>query len=147
MLRKKIGFLRGTFKLLHPGHIKLIQDCSSIVDELFILIDSDSRLIELKKPIIMNEEDRKTMLKAINGVYEVLSFESEDDFFDAIEVLSRDLNVGEVYYFKGGDYAPNQLPEKNSVEKLGAIVCCVGYSEGYSTTNLINKIRNGGKNE
>jgi cytidyltransferase-like protein len=138
-MKTKIGFLRGTFKLLHPGHIKLIQDCSSIVDELYILIDSDSRLEELKKPIIMSQLDRRYMLQNIKGVCDVYIFSSEENFLQIIRTVSINRNR-EIYYFKGGDYSPSQLPEKSAVEKLGATICCVGYSEGYSSTNLTDKI-------
>ena len=77
----KSTFVNGTFDILHPGHIRLLNYAKSLGDRLFVAIDSDSRVSELKgksRPINPAGE-RKEMLLALKSVDEVEIFSSDDE--------------------------------------------------------------------
>jgi hypothetical protein len=50
-------------------------------------------------------------------------------------------HYGNVKYFKGGDYKPEDLPEKKFLDSLGIEVMCLSYHGEYSTTKLIEKVQ------
>ena len=58
----------------------------------------------------------------------------ENDPTAFLEVLRPDIHV------KGGDYLPEQLPEKNIVEKHGGKIVIVPFTAGLSTTSIVKKL-------
>lgn len=74
-------FVNGTFDVLHPGHIRLLSYAKSLGTRLFVAIDSDLRVKQLKgqhRPI--NDQDiRKEMLLALKSVDEVEVFDSDEE--------------------------------------------------------------------
>ena len=65
-------FVNGTFDLLHPGHIALLNHAKSLGDYVVVGIDTDDRVKEKKgstRPIY-NQEDRGLMLIALSAVDE-----------------------------------------------------------------------------
>lgn len=77
----KSVFVNGTFDVLHPGHIRLLSYAKSLGDRLFVAIDSDRRVRELKgnsRPINSSDE-RKEMLLALKSVDEVETFDTDEE--------------------------------------------------------------------
>lgn len=146
--KKVVGILRGTFKLIHRGHVELIEKCSTLVDELYIALDSDQRLIEAGRPIFMSEDDRSQILSRIVGVKNVATFTTEQQFIGIFETFKQHCQNGMIFYFKGGDYKPSEedLPELKLLKKtmkrydVTVVPVSVGLTEGYSTTQLIQNI-------
>ena len=82
-------FVNGTFDLLHPGHISLLNYAKSLGDYLVVGIDTDDRVREKKgstRPIY-NQEDRGLMLIALSAVDEVTYFSSDE----SLEALIKDV--------------------------------------------------------
>ena len=82
-------FVNGTFDLLHPGHISLLNYAKSLGDYLVVGIDTDDRVREKKgstRPIY-NQEDRGLMLIALSAVDEVTYFSSDE----SLEALVKDV--------------------------------------------------------
>ena len=82
-------FVNGTFDLLHPGHIALLEWAKSLGDYLVVGIDTDDRVREKKgstRPIY-NQEDRGLMLIALSAVDEVTYFSSDE----SLEALVKDV--------------------------------------------------------
>ena len=75
----KSVFVNGTFDVLHPGHVRLLSYAKSLGDRLFVAIDSDRRVRELKGNLrpINNSSERKEMLLALKPVDEVETFDSK----------------------------------------------------------------------
>ena len=69
-------FVNGTFDILHPGHIELLNYAKSLGNHLMIGIDSDERVTQLKGPErpINNQRYRAFMLKNLKAVDEVVIF-------------------------------------------------------------------------
>lgn len=93
-------FVNGTFDILHPGHIELLQYARSLGTELLVAIDADSRVRELKgehRPV-NNQFDRKLMLESLRFVDSVWIFFDDEELEEIIKNYSPDIMV------KGSDY-------------------------------------------
>lgn len=75
------GFVNGTFDILHYGHIQLLEYAKSHCDRLFVAIDNDERVRQLKGPSrpINTAWERKQMLLALKAVDEVEIFRGPED--------------------------------------------------------------------
>ena len=82
-------FVNGTFDLLHPGHIALLNYAKSLGNYVIVGIDTDDRVREKKgstRPIY-NQDDRGLMLVALKAVDEVRYFDSDE----SLEALVKDV--------------------------------------------------------
>ncbi len=94
---KKV-IVNGTFDILHPGHLALLNYAKSLGDFLIVAIDTDERVSQLKGPSrpINKQADRKLMLENLKAVDEVVLFNSDAELLRFIEKC--DIMV------KGSDY-------------------------------------------
>lgn len=128
-------FTNGCFDILHAGHIDYLEKSRALGNKLIVGINSDESVRKLKglsRPI-NNQEDRKKMLEALRCVDEVIIFD-EDSPYDLIGRLRPNILT------KGGDYSIDKIRSRSLVEE----VVIIPYKEGYSTTNIINRIKNEG---
>ena len=126
--------VNGTFDILHRGHIELLEYAKSLGEFLLVCIDTDRRVAELKgqdRPI-NNQNDRQFMLNGLKAVDAVWTFDSETDLERICEMYQPDIMV------KGSDYRGKPI--------VGAKYCkeikFVELVDGYSTTNIIQRITN-----
>jgi len=134
---KTLVFTNGHFDLLHVGHLDYLEKARALGDALFVGLNGDDASERLKgtgRPLVPAIE-RVRLLAALVPVTAVIIFEA--DTADALlNALKPDI------YAKGGDYAFKVLPERPTVEAYGGRVELIEYLPNYSTTNLIEKIRN-----
>lgn len=93
-------FVNGTFDVLHPGHVRLLQYAQSLGDHLLVAIDSDRRVRQLKgtgRPFF-NQAQRKFMLESLKCVNLVWTFDSDEELEHLIQLAEPDIMV------KGSDY-------------------------------------------
>ena len=92
-LSKRI-FVNGTFDILHPGHIQLLNYAKSLGDSLTVGIDSDRRVAEKKGPSrpVNNVHDRAFMLHSLKAVDHVV-FDSDEELERCIKVVKPDIMV------------------------------------------------------
>ena len=88
-------FVNGTFDLLHPGHISLLNWAKSLGDYVIVGIDTDDRVREKKGPTrpIYNQEDRGLMLIALEAVDEVTYFDSDESLEALVKNIKPDVMV------------------------------------------------------
>lgn len=136
-LGKKIGFTNGCFDILHAGHVKYLNEAKKECDVLIVGVNSDSsvRIIKGEKRPINNQNDRMEVLSAIECIDFITLFE-EDTPQKLIEKLTPDV------LFKGGDWKENDIAGSDYVKSNGGKVKIIPYAEGYSTTNIIKKMKN-----
>ena len=134
---RKIVFTNGCFDILHRGHIAYLNRAKALGDILIIGLNSDQSVQRLKGPSrpINSLRDRAQVLAALSSVDHIVPFD-EDTPHELIRAVKPDIFV------KGGDYTREALPEAGLVEQLGGRVEILPYLESYSTTNIIEKIRN-----
>lgn len=128
----------GCFDLLHVGHVKYLEAARKLGDVLIVAVNSDDSVKRLKgdaRPL-NTCEDRMRMLASLKCVDWVVPF-SEDTPARLIASVLPDLLV------KGGDYTPEQIAGHDAVTANGGKVVVLGFHQGYSTTQLIEKA--GGK--
>ena len=88
-------FVNGTFDILHPGHIQLLNYAKSLGDTLTVGIDSDRRVREKKgyaRPVY-NVGDRAYMLQNLKAVDYVVIFDSDDELERCIKTVKPDIMV------------------------------------------------------
>jgi len=133
---KKVVFTNGCFDLLHPGHIKYLEDAKALGDVLVIGLNADASISRLKgeaRPI-NPLQDRASMLLGLKAVDLVVAFE-EDTPLDLISMLLPDVLV------KGGDYQADDIVGAQEVREHGGEVVVVPFLDGYSSSKLIGRIK------
>lgn len=134
---KKIVFTNGCFDILHSGHISYLNDAKNLGDLLFVGMNSDSSVKTLKgdeRPI-NDERERKIILENLKSVDFVELF-SDQTPIDLIKEVSPD------YLVKGGDWPIEQIVGHEFVIENGGIVKSLPFKDGFSTTCIIEKIKN-----
>lgn len=135
---KKIVFTNGCFDLIHKGHIYLIKESRKLGDVLVIGLNSDLSVKKLKgeKRPVLKEQDRSFIINHIKGVDYVVLFDEETPEKLIMEI-EPDVLV------KGGDYKEEEIVGAEFVKKKGGEVVVIPYLEGFSTSEIIKKIKNG----
>ncbi len=134
---EKIVLTNGCFDILHPGHIRYLQQAKELGDRLVVLVNSDESVKRLKGPErpVNNLEYRMEMLAALECVDWVVPFEN-DTPKQEIDQLLPDILA------KGGDYTDiTTIAGHESVLANGGEVKLLSFIEGHSTTAIINSIR------
>lgn len=133
---QKIIFTNGCFDLLHVGHLRVFREAKKMGDLLIVGINSDRSVQALKgatRPII-SEKDRAEMVSGLKPVDHVIIFD-EDTVAHLLEIVKPHV------YVKGGDYTLENLPEKETIKKLGIEVKFVPLIAGISTTEIVKRIQ------
>ena len=137
-------FTNGVFDLVHRGHIDYLYKASQLGDRLIIGLNSDASVKRLEKgddrPLI-SQADRAYLLASFFFIDAVIIFD-EDTPLKLIQAIVPDVLV------KGGDYDPKAIKGDKKyivgsdiVVNAGGKVDVIAFLPGYSTTNLLNKIR------
>ena len=132
---QRIVMTNGCFDLLHPGHIRYLQQAAKLGDLLLVAVNDDDSVRRLKgagRPV-NTVEDRMAVLAALEAVDFVLPF-SEDTPARLIDVVAPDTLV------KGGDYTVEQIAGHESVLARGGDVIILDFVPGHSTTEMIERI-------
>jgi rfaE bifunctional protein nucleotidyltransferase chain/domain len=134
---KRVVFTNGCFDLLHPGHIHSLEAARALGDFLVVGMNSDESVRTLKgagRPLIP-EQERAEILASLECVDGVVIFE-ELSPQRVIASLLPDVLV------KGSDWPGNQIVGREEVEAAGGKVVLIDNLPGYSTTQILTKIRN-----
>ena len=137
---KTVVFTNGVFDLLHPGHVRYLRHARSLGDALIVGINSDRSVRAVKGPDrpINSEAERAELLAALACVDAVAIFD-EDTPFEIIAAIEPDVLV------KGADWAENAIVGRDLVEARGGKVVRATIEQGYSTTDILGRIRGGSK--
>src|ERR1700676_1754167 len=131
---RRVVFTNGCFDLLHPGHIRSLEQARALGDVLIVGLNSDSSVRQLKgegRPVIP-ERERAEILAALESVDAVVIFD---------DLTPREVIAG--LLVKGGDWPGDQIVGREEVEAAGGRVVLAPVVPGYSTTDILKKIREG----
>lgn len=132
MGKLKVGFFPGVWDLVHPGHIRAIEEASQKCDYLIIGLQIDPSVDRKNKnkPILTYEE-RYEILSALKWVDWIWVYETEE------ELKTFDKNQRVDVRFMGADHkADKKYPTK-------AKIVYISRNHHYSSTELKNRIKNG----
>jgi rfaE bifunctional protein nucleotidyltransferase chain/domain len=133
---KRIVTTNGCFDIVHWGHMHYLDEARRLGDCLFVAVNADATVRRQKgegRPI--NPESRRALqLAALESVDYVTVFpqETPEAFLETVRPA---------IHVKGGDYLPENLPERAVVERFGGEVRCLGFVTGLSTTKLIERMK------
>ena len=133
---KKIVFTNGCFDLIHLGHIEVIARSADQGDILIIGVNTDNSIKRLKgknRPIV-EEISRAKQLAALEFVDAVVFFD-QDTPIDLIKIINPNVIT------KGGDYNTDQVIGNDIVTQNDGEVVIIPLTQGYSTTSILEKIK------
>ena len=131
---KTVVFTNGCYDLLHPGHVRLLEQARSMGDVLILALNSDAGVGRMKGPSrpFIAEEERAELALALEAVDAVTLFD-EDTPRELIGFLLPDVLI------KGADWS-HFIAGREEVEAAGGKVLTVALEPGYSTTNIVERI-------
>lgn len=134
-LGRRVVLTNGCFDLIHPGHIRYLQEARRLGDALIVGLNSDRSVRELKgeKRPILDQNERAEVMAALGCVDYVTIFD-EPTPREIIAALLPDVLV------KGGDWELDRIVGRDEVEAAGGEVLSLPFIEGCSTTDLIERI-------
>jgi D-beta-D-heptose 7-phosphate kinase/D-beta-D-heptose 1-phosphate adenosyltransferase len=136
VLGKKIAFTNGVFDIIHSGHIFSLSQAAKEGDYLIVGLNSDASVRRLKgetRPV--NRQDSRALVLASLLIVDAVVVFEEDTPLELITTIMPDVLI------KGGDYTIDQIIGAKEVMANGGRVVINPVLEGFSTTELINRIR------
>lgn len=133
---ERVVMTNGCFDLLHPGHIRYLQQARALGERLLVAVNTDDSVRRLKgvsRPV-NPLAGRMEMLAALGAVDWVVPF-AEDTPERLICALKPDVLV------KGGDYRIEDIAGGECVRAAGGEVRVLPFVDGHSSTRMIEKIR------
>ncbi len=132
-----IVFTNGVFDLLHPGHVTLLETARALGDALIVGLNTDASVRRLGKgsdrPV--NHQDARARVLAGLAAVDVVVLFDEDTPHDLIVEVAPDILV------KGADYPREHIVGADLVEARGGRVVRVPIIPGFSTTQLLERVR------
>lgn len=129
-------FTNGCFDLVHRGHIDSLAKAASLGDRLIVGLNSDVSVKLLKgenRPLI-DQQSRAVLLASLLMVDAVIMFDEETPY-ELIRSILPDVLV------KGTEYQIEEIAGYDIVLASGGRVERIELTEGFSTTDLIRKIK------
>lgn len=127
---KTVVFTNGCYDLLHPGHIRLLEQARSLGDVLILALNTDESVARAKGPSrpLIGQNERAHMAAALEAVDAVTLFD-EDTPRELIAEILPDVLV------KGADWT-HFIAGREEVEAAGGKVLTLPLEPGFSTTNV-----------
>lgn len=131
---KVVVFTNGCYDLLHPGHIRLLEQCKSMGDILILALNTDESVARYKGPHrpLLSEQERADAALALDAV-DAVTFFNEDTPRELIAAVLPDILV------KGADWS-HFVAGREEVEAAGGKVVLIPLEPGHSTTNIEKEI-------
>lgn len=138
----KIVIVSGYFNPLHGGHLNLFEAAAQLGDRLLVIVNNDKQQLIKKGKIILDEQNRLRLIRALRVVDEVvLSIDEDGTQCATLDHLARLFDGNELIFANGGDRnSTAEIPEATVCEKYGIkMQFCVGDSEKYDSSTRINQ--------
>ena len=121
----KIGVIAGNFDVIHPGYIRMFNECKEHCTRLIVLLHEDPSIErpEKLKPILSVAE-RREMLISLEMIDEVITYSTEKILYEFIKGIDPDIR------FLGDDYIGKDFTGKD----LGTLIHYINRDHGWSTT-------------
>jgi len=135
---RTVVFTNGCFDLLHRGHVHTLRAAKGQGDVLIVGLNSDRSVKSIKGPSrpILPETDRIELIAALEMVDYVVVFD-EPDPYRLISAIKPDVLA------KGGDWEADKIIGADVVAQNGGRVAVIPYLKGFSTSEIIERIKDG----
>ena len=132
-----VVFTNGCFDLLHLGHVDYLEKARALGDKLILGLNTDDSVSRFKGPQrpIQDQNSRAHVLAALQFIDMVVFF-NEDTPLNLISTLMPNVLV------KGSDYLAENIVGADVVKKAGGEVKTIEFVPGYSTSRIVEKIKN-----
>ncbi len=133
---QRVVFTNGCFDIVHLGHIDYLEKARALGDRLVLGLNTDASVSRIKGPLrpVVNEYARSRMMAAMAFIDLVVLFD-EPTPKELIEAIRPDILV------KGDDYTVATIVGADFVLANGGSVETIPLVKGYSTTSLIERIK------
>lgn len=133
---QQIVFTNGCFDIVHLGHIDYLEKARNLGQRLMLGLNTDESVSCIKGPLrpVVNEYARARLMAALEFVDAVTLF-GEPTPLELIEAIRPDILV------KGDDYTVATIVGAEFVLNRGGRVETISLVPGYSTTKLIERIK------
>lgn len=134
---KKVVFTNGCFDILHLGHVDYLEKARELGDKLVLGLNTDDSVSRFKGPErpIQSQNSRAHVLASLQFI-DLVVFFNEDTPLNLISELAPDVLV------KGSDYLAENIVGADVVKRNGGVVKTIDFVPGYSTSKIVEKIKN-----
>jgi len=134
---RRIVFTSGAFDLLHPGHVRYLQDARALGDVLIVGLNADESVSRNKGPgrPITPQGERAEVLAALSSVDAVVIF-PEDTPVAIIRRVQPDILVNRA------EWPADQIVGRHTVEARGGRVVTLPAAQGHSTASIVERVKN-----
>ncbi len=117
----KVVIVSGYFNPLHGGHLDMIEAAKKLGDKLIVVVNNDKQQLLKKGQIILDEENRTRLMRALRDVDEVvLSVDDEPPVTNTLEKIAKDYPDDQLVFANGGDRdSAKVIPETEVCDKYG----------------------------
>jgi cytidyltransferase-like protein len=121
---------------IHVGHIRLMEAAKKLGDKLIVIVNNDKQAILKKGKIIVNENDRMEVIRAIKWVDDaLLAIDEDKTVCETLRMIKPDI------FANGGDRGEGNVPEDEVCKELGIeMVYGVGGGKADSSSDIIKRI-------
>ncbi len=133
---ESVVFTNGCFDIIHLGHLDYLEKARAKGDKLIVGLNTDLSIRQIKGPDrpVQDQKSRAMLLASMEFVDAVIMFEEETPE-KLINLILPDILV------KGSDYEISNIVGAKTVIEHGGKVETLELVKGYSTTNIIKKIK------
>jgi cytidyltransferase-like protein len=140
---KTLVIVSGYFNPIHEGHLEYLNRSKALGDSLYVIINNDlQRELKGSKPFLL-ENQRRTILKNIKAVDDVIIAIDENKFVDkTLELIYKEEahKYDKILFTNGGDQTAETIGEKAVCERLG-IEMVFGLGDKIQSSSwLLNKL-------
>jgi len=140
---KTLVIVSGYFNPINEGHLEYLNRSKALGDSLYVIINNDlQRELKGSKPFL-TEQQRRTILKNIKAVDDVIIAIDENKFVDkTLELIYKEEahKYDKILFTNGGDQTAETIGEKVTCEKLGIEMIFDLGDKIQSSSWLLNKI-------
>lgn len=138
----RVVIVSGFFNPLHGGHMDMIEAAAEMGDKLTVIVNNDVQQVQKKDKIILDEQNRLRLMKALRVVDEaVLSVDQDMTVINTIERIAEQNQGSEIIFANGGDRdSAKVVPEADVCEKYNIkMVFGVGGNNKADSSTRINQ--------
>ena len=133
---KQVVMSNGCFDILQPGHVANLEQCKALGDILIVAVNDDDSVRRLK--------GKQRPVNPLKQRMQVLAGLASVDYLVAFSEDTPERIIGEILpdiLAKGGDYRIEEIAGADAVLANGGRVETIDLLEGFSSTDIIERIR------